>query len=120
MKLLGLILMLVVQVTYTQLVYARNQESPEQRAKMLSDSMTIRLHLTTNQQLVIRNINLKYAKKMQKEVIETDKSKLSKYMKATSIFHDKDDELKKILTKEQFDQYQKMKSEQMKKLAKVS
>ncbi|MBC7861337.1 MAG: hypothetical protein IAF38_00100 [Bacteroidia bacterium] len=78
--------------------------------------MNIRLHLTEIQKPRVQAINLKYAKLVQKEVIEPELSEVSKYFKFMKIDSRKSEELKKILMPEQFKQYEKMKEEAIKKI----
>ncbi len=78
--------------------------------------MKVRLKLSSQQEPVVYALNLKYAQIMQKEVIETNKSTLSKYWKGNGINNKKESELVKILTPIQYKEYEKMKSEKIKKI----
>lgn len=93
-----------------------NPGTPEQRAGMMTDSMKLQLRLDDGQVPKVYALNLKYARIMQKEVVETDRNKLSKYWKGNEINGRKETELKKLLTPEQWKAYERMKSDRMKKI----
>jgi len=86
----------------------------EQRAQMQSDMMKNKLALTDDQYKQVSDINLKYARKMDNLKLNGG-GKFSKARKAKSILSDKDDELQKVLTKEQFEKYETFKKEMMNK-----
>ena len=88
--------------------------TPEQRAQMQSDMMKNKLVLTDEQYKQVSDINLKYARKMD-DLKQNGGGKFSKARKAKSIMSDKDDELQKVFTKEQFEKYETLKKEMMDK-----
>lgn len=88
--------------------------TPEQRAQMQSDMMKNKLALTDEQYKQVSDINLKYARKMD-DLKQNGGGKFSKARKAKSIMSDKDDELQKVFTKEQFEKYETLKKEMMDK-----
>jgi len=88
--------------------------TPEQRAQIQSNMMKNKLALTDDQYRQVSDINLKYARKMD-NLKQNGGGKFSKTRKAKSILSDKDDELQKVLTKEQFEKYETFKKEMMNK-----
>jgi len=88
--------------------------TPEQRAQIQSNMMKNKLALTDDQYKQVSDINLKYARKMDNLKLNGG-GKFSKARKAKSILSDKDDELQKVLTKEQFEKYETFKKEMMNK-----
>ena len=88
--------------------------TPEQRAKMLTDSMKVYLPLQTNQYASVYAVNLKYAQKAEPILKGTD-SKITKYYKINSMQSDKEEEYKKILTEAQFKKYMELKDRLMKR-----
>jgi hypothetical protein len=116
MKLLIVGLLIFTHQVFPQKLDINHPGTPEQRAKMTTDTMKIRLKLTPPQEPLIYALNLKYAQIMEKEVIETNKSSFSKYWKGNGINNKKESELVKILTPIQYKEYEKMKSEKMKKI----
>lgn len=91
-----------------------NPGTPLERAQMMTDTMMVRLKLNQEQKVKIYNINLKYAKIMQSEVVDADKNKISKYWRANEINDQKEIELKPILTKEQWKSYEQIRNEKKK------
>jgi hypothetical protein len=90
--------------------------TPEQRATLMTERMKKELPLRDDQHQVIYKINLRYAQKVQKEIIDAGLSTLSWYSKGMKINNLKEKELKPLLTESQFKVYQKMKSEAMQKM----
>lgn len=84
--------------------------SPEARAKGLTDKMKTELALSDDQYGNVYGINLKYAQKNQ-TIMKGSGNKLSKFQTLRSQNEAKTKELKAVLTKEQFDKYQKMQKE---------
>lgn len=90
-----------------------NYGTPEQRTADLNQSMQQGLQLTKDQMTKVSEINLRYARRNEKEVVQQQMSDWSKYRKISAIQSEKDNELKKILTPEQFNKYQKKRDEAM-------
>jgi hypothetical protein len=88
--------------------------TPEQRAKMLTDSMKVKLPLENNQYKSIYDINLKYAVKVEPILKGTD-NRITKFQKINAMQPDKEAEYKKLLTDTQFKKYMKLKDQLMKK-----
>lgn len=90
-----------------------NYGTPEQRTADLNQSMQQGLQLTKDQMTKVSEINLRYARRNEKEVVQQQMSDWSKYRKISAIQSEKDNELKKVLTSEQFNKYQKKRDEAM-------
>ncbi len=87
-------------------IFAQDVEtklSPEERARFQTEWMKQNLSLSEDQLAQIEPLNLKYAKKM--EEVKTISGKIGKLKKAKAIMDEKDGQLKKILTKDQFKIY---------------
>lgn len=95
----------------TQLSAQEKQRmSPEERAKSMTEKMKTDLVLTDAQYQPVYDINLKYAQKNQ-EIMKGSSSREEK-MKAIKASNDeKDQELKGVLTDEQYTKYLKNKDE---------
>jgi hypothetical protein len=91
---------------FSQKFTKENPGTPEQRAKIMTDTMQVRLKLNNIQTEKIHALNLKYAKISQKEVIETDASTFSKYWKGNEINNRKEKELNPLLTADQWKLYE--------------
>lgn len=85
-------------------------KKPEERAGILTEWMQQELKLDSTVIKNVYNINLKYAIKME-ELKNGDAGRRSKFRKAKSIAKNKDSDLKKIFSSEQFRQYQDKKKE---------
>lgn len=85
--------------------------TPEQRAERQTAQMKQQLSLTADQEKTVAAINLKYAQQNQKLMTAGDRSaETMKQMK--DAMDAKDGELKAVLTKEQYTQYETMRNEQ--------
>jgi hypothetical protein len=91
-----------------------NPGTPEQRAQMMTDSMTQHLKLRPDQINPVQELNLKYAQIMEKEVIKSARNTLSKYWKGLEINTEK--ELKKLLDAGQWALYEQYRKKVMKKI----
>lgn len=80
------------------------QSSPEQRAAIQTQFMKERLNLPAEVLAKVEAINLKYARQMD-PVLKGSDGKLAKMQKARGIMGAKDDELKAILSPDQFEAY---------------
>ena len=88
----------------------RETMSPEDRAMKLTAWMKNNLQLTDEQEKSVHEINLKYAGKTE-ELRNSSEPKGQKFKKLKSYNDDKDNELKGLLTAEQFKTYQAKKEE---------
>ena len=84
--------------------------SPEERAEKLTEWMKIELGLDTSLVETVHIINLKYAIKIE-NLKNTHSGRVKKFKHLRSLSSNKDSELKKILTKDQFKAYVKKKDE---------
>jgi hypothetical protein len=88
-----------------------NYGTPEIRANQADEMMQKGLQLTPQQIPLVKEMNLRYAWRVENEVIKVKMSDWSRYNKISSIQKDKDKELITVLNKEQFSKYKKKKDE---------
>ncbi|RKR81956.1 hypothetical protein BDD43_2118 [Mucilaginibacter gracilis] len=105
-----LVLAALVQPAKAQDMANMKNKTPEQRAQFQTGLMKGKLQLDTVQIVKVQAINLKYAQKME-PIIKGDDGKLKKYRAAMAIQKDKDEELKKVFSAEQYKQYQAFEAE---------
>ncbi|MBE5321214.1 hypothetical protein IM793_18780 [Pedobacter sp. MR2016-19] len=104
--------LLVLSVSGLTSAFAQNKandlkhKTPEERAKFQTEMMRTKLNLNTEQQSKIEVINLNYAKKFE-PIIKSSNSKITRFKQAMSLQKAKDEELKKIFTAGQYQQYEK-------------
>lgn len=84
--------------------------TPEQRAERQTAQMKTQLTLTAEQEKSVAAINLKYAQEAQKMMTSGDRGGMMKQARET--MDAKDGELKAVLSKDQYQQYEKMRDEQ--------
>ncbi|GAB3921025.1 hypothetical protein [Larkinella terrae] len=84
--------------------------TPEERAAKLTARMKEKLNLTADQETPVAEINLKYARQNQ-SLMETGGRNLRTARQVQSSMKEKDKELKKVLTADQYKQYQTVKEE---------
>jgi hypothetical protein len=94
---------------------ALKDKTPEQRAQMQTTLMKTKLQLDSVQSGKVQAINLKYAQKLD-PVLKGDGTKFKRMREAMSIQKDKDAELKKVFTADQYKQYQAFEDELKEKL----
>lgn len=97
-------------VSLTSFAQQRQIGTPEERASRQTARMKETLQLSPDQESSVAAINLKYAKQTQ-SLLETGGRNLKTAREAKSIMKSKDDELEKVLNKDQFKQYQDIKEE---------
>jgi hypothetical protein len=114
--LIFIVLLLTSPSGFSQKFNLDNPGTPKQRAKVMTDTMQVRLKLDNEQIGKVYALNLKYAKIAQKEVIETDASTLSKYWKGNGLNNKKEKELKPLLNSVQWKLYEELKREKQKKI----
>lgn len=90
--------------------------APEERADKMTSRMREGLSLSATQADAIHALNLKYARRIQQEVIDTGMNKLSAYFRIRNINKEKEQELLPLLDQQQKEQYAKMKEEATKEL----
>jgi hypothetical protein len=88
-----------------------NYGTPEERAKQADDMMQKGLGLTPQQVPTVKEINLRYAWRVENEVVKVKMSDWSRYRKLTAIQDAKDVELKKVLNADQMKKYKKKRDE---------
>jgi hypothetical protein len=89
--------------------------TPESRAAMMSDKMKTDLALTDAQYTQVQGINLKYAQKND-SLFKSPGERSDKMQAMRSSMQAKGDELKAILTPDQFTKYQAMEKEMRQKM----
>ncbi len=88
-----------------------NYGTPEQRTTQADEIMKKGLGLSDAQLVQVHEINLRYAWRTENEVIKSTLSDWSKYRKIMELQHEKDDELKKVLTGTQYEKYEEKRDE---------
>lgn len=107
---LTLLFMLLGQLAMAQSASAMQDKTPQERAKFQTEMMKSKLGLDSMQASQVEAINLKYALKNE-PILKSDNSKLSKFKQLRSLQKEKESELKKVFTSEQYKQYQDFKEE---------
>ena len=92
-----------------------NETTPEERAELQTNYMKESLALTSEQEIKIHDLNLKYAKKMQ-DVYNTQDRKFQKLKKMKSVSTEKDHEMEGILNPDQYATYEKNKEAMKEKM----
>lgn len=103
---LTLLFMLFTQLANAQNASAMKGKTPQERAKFQTEMMKSKLGLDSSQVKQVEAINLKYAVNNE-PVLKGGQSKLAKFKQLRSSQQDRDAELKKVFTAEQYKQYQK-------------
>ena len=107
---LTLLLMLSGQLAMAQNTSAMQDRTPQERARFQTEMMKNKFGLDSIQLNQVEAINLKYALKNE-PVIKSGDNKLSKFRQLRSSQKEKEAELKKIFTAQQFKQYQALQDE---------
>ncbi|MFS2189768.1 hypothetical protein ACCC92_24040 [Mucilaginibacter sp. Mucisp84] len=107
---LTLLFMLLGQLAMAQSASAMQDKTPQERAKFQTEMMKSKLGLDSMQASQVEALNLKYALKNE-PILKSDNSKLSKFKQLRSLQKEKESELKKVFTSEQYKQYQDFKEE---------
>lgn len=115
MKTIISIFSLLVIMNYLQAQSMENPGTPEERAEKMTQKMEEDLPLRPEQVSVIQELNLKYARIIQTEVLNKNLSKWSRYNKSIKINKQKEKELKPLLSDSQWKNYEKLKSEAINK-----
>lgn len=111
MKKTGILILGLMIVSYASIAQQQmKQMSARERADMQTRWMKTSLSPDSAQMVKIADLNLKYALKMD-PVISGNQSKLSKLKTFKAYSEQKEGELKKILTKNQFEIYEQQKEE---------
>lgn len=114
MKELTQILGIIIMFCFSLTVHAQNNDlknsTPEERAQFQTEWMENELSIDSTVVPTVYDINLKYANKME-SIKNSSGSRYQKFQQMKSFSGEKDSELKKVLTKEQYSLYQKRKDE---------
>ena len=90
-------------------------KTPAQRAQTQTNMMKTKLNLDSAQTLAVQGINLKYAQQLD-PVLKGDGGKFAKYRKMKSIMEQKDKDLKKVFSADQYKQYKELEAQMKDKL----
>ena len=107
---------LFIHLATTQAQSISEYGAPEERAGRMTERMEEELPLRSAQVKAIYALNLKYARRIQREVIDTDMNKISGYFRIRSINKEKEEELLPLLDSRQKEKYEKMKVEATREL----
>ena len=107
---LTLLFMLSSHLAMAQNTSAMQDRTPQERARFQTEMMKNKFGLDSIQLNQVEAINLKYALKNE-PVIKSGDNKLSKFRQLRSSQKEKEAELKKIFTAQQFKQYQALQDE---------
>ena len=107
---------LFIHLATTQAQSISEYGAPEERAGRMTERMEEELPLRSAQVKAIYALNLKYARRIQREVIDTDMNKLSGYFRIRSINKEKEEELLPLLDSRQKEKKKKMKVEATREL----
>ncbi len=110
-----LTLLFFSQRTTAQNTSVIKNTSPEERAELLTDLMKSKLGLDSVQSIKVQAINQKYALKNE-PILKSNAGKFSKFKQIKKLQKEKDEELKKVFTTEQFKQYQTFEAEMKHKI----
>ncbi len=114
MKTILSILSLITIVQIAQAQTFDNPGTPEERAEKMTLRMKEEIPLKADQVTPVQELNLKYARIVQIEVLDQDLNMFTHYNKGLKINKKKEQELKKLLSEKQWQSYEKLKSESMK------
>ncbi|MCB0653929.1 MAG: hypothetical protein KDC85_21810 [Saprospiraceae bacterium] len=106
-----LFLWLAVQSVATGQTIPENYDTPEKRCAIITDEMIKELPLQPGEVPVFRALNLKYAKIVQKEILDQEISWWSAYFKMKEINQKKERELLPLLSDKQIENYERMKAD---------
>ena len=94
---------------------AWGNSTPEERATKSTEKMMEKLELDASIREQLHDINLRYATEAD-PVLKSSDGKFKKGRKLRKIFKRKDEELKDLFTKEQYEEYKKLREELMQEL----
>jgi len=96
-----------------------NPGTPEERARKITQEMKAKLSLQVDQEMPIHALNLKYAQRAQREIIDQHLSTWRTLSKGQALNEEKEKELRKLLSASQWKAYEEMRSDQRKKMLKA-
>lgn len=88
----------------------KEQKSPEERARRMTEALEKKLNLTADQKSKVYEINLDRAKKMEAMRRENEKKMAEKMEKRRDLTEESDKKLEKVLTADQLKSYREMQS----------
>jgi hypothetical protein len=91
-----------------------SKSTPEQRAKFQTEQMNKKLPLKADQYEAVYAINIKFAKETEPYIRETD-GKMKKLRELKAIQNKKSEEMKAILTPDQYKKYEELQKENREK-----
>jgi|UPI00059240EB hypothetical protein len=110
-------LSLAISLLFSLLVQAQEDYgTPEERANYQTDQMKEALPLYPHQIERVHQLNLKYARIVQREVIDTGMNHFSAYFYMQKLIDEKEKELFPLLSQPQVTAYEKLKSSVVKML----
>ena len=118
LKILSLFFALFLMGTNTTLAQSKVANLTEQQKEEIKKNLeayNVALNLSEAQKPKFEEITIKYAKQM-KAVKDNGGSRMSKYRKVKSIRKNKDAEMKRLLSKDQFKVYLEKQEEMQKKM----
>ncbi len=80
-------------------------QSPEQRCAEIDAAMKDHVRLRNDQIPIVHEINLRYARRADLEIVKADLGNWAKYRRLMDMQDEKDKELKRILDATQFEKY---------------
>lgn len=105
-----LLFLLISNMSFAQNTGKLKGSTVEERANFQTEWMKEKLHLDSVQVQKIKDINLKYALKNE-PIMKSSDGKLAKFRQLKANQNEKEAELKKVFSKEQFKQYEVIKEE---------
>ena len=106
----ALMFLLIAQSSFAQGTGKLKGSSAEERANFQTEWMKEKLHLDSTQVQKVKDINLKYALKNE-PIMKSSDGKLTKFRQLKANQTEKEAELKRVFSKEQFKQYEVIKDE---------
>ena len=113
-----LILMLLMLAASLKAQTIDNPGTPEQRAQKITQEMHQTFPLDSSQLVTVHALNLKYAKKAQREIIDPGMSTWGMLIAGQKLNQEKEEELKLLLSEAQWDKYLEMRASRMKEIMK--
>jgi len=112
---MSVMFMLLAVTAFAQMDELRNT-TPGERARIETAMMKMKLQLIPQQMQQVGSINLKYAKQMD-PIIKGSQPKLRKMLQANTINQAKDEELRTVLSPDQYERYMASKEDMRKEVA---
>ncbi len=110
-----LLFLLISKTSFAQNAGKLKGSTVEERASFQTEWMKEKLHLDSVQVQKVKDINLKYALKNE-PIMKSSDGKLTKFRQLKANQTEKEAELKRVFSKEQFKQYEELKDELQEKM----